>query len=149
MSVTTLQMSWTTSRGRETYGYNIARLEDTSTGKRHRCMGGGYDMQGTVFAEWLQENYQDDLVKIADRAHSQYLRNGDQYTRQPNNDAADSLYGMTMTRTPKMTSTTVTLDGGCGLQSIETIAKEIGLDVSHSCNRRGHLLSIIVTDPSR
>lgn len=40
-----LALSWSVSRGRDTYGYNICRLDDTSTGERFKCMGGGYDMQ--------------------------------------------------------------------------------------------------------
>lgn len=35
-----LSLSWSISRGRDTYGYNIARLDDHATGKRYRCSGG-------------------------------------------------------------------------------------------------------------
>ncbi len=108
MTTTLLSLSWGTSRGRETYGYNIARLVDTSTGKRFRCTGGGYDMQGTVFGEWLQETYQPALQLLAytGRAYGSYIGN----ERQPNNDRS-GLYGMTVNYTPKMTSSHVTLDG--------------------------------------
>lgn len=64
-----LALSWSVSRGRDTYGYNICRLDDTSTEERFKCMGGGYDMQGTVFGSWLEAGYQDRLVELKDRAN--------------------------------------------------------------------------------
>lgn len=67
-SIKRLALSWSVSRGRDTYGYNICRLDDTSTGDRFKCMGGGYDMQGTVFGEWLAANYQPELLALKDRA---------------------------------------------------------------------------------
>lgn len=62
MNINHLRMSWSVSRGRDTYGYNICKLTDGNTGKQYRCMGGGYDMQGTVFGDWLEANYPDRLA---------------------------------------------------------------------------------------
>lgn len=76
MTTTYLDLSWSTSRGRDTYGWNICRLDDTSTGKRYRCNGGGYDMAGTVFADWMQATYQQELRAISDRAHARYFGQG-------------------------------------------------------------------------
>jgi hypothetical protein len=36
---TYLAISWAISRGRDTYGYNICRLDDTLIDVRYRCMG--------------------------------------------------------------------------------------------------------------
>ena len=143
MTNTYLELSWGLSRGRETFGYNIARLVDTSTGERLRCMGGGYDMQGTVFAEWLEKHYQLELRAIADAAHGSYVDG----VRQPNNDAGH--YGMTTYYTPKMTSANVRLDGACGLESIRAIARALGLRLQSTVNRKGNLTGMVVTDGAR
>lgn len=128
-----LRLTWSTSRARDTYGYNVARLEDTETHKQYRCNGGGYDMVGTVFAEWLQDRYQERLWGIREQAY--YIRSvGNSTTEQ------SGLYGMTWTEDD------VRLDGGCGLESIRRIAKEIGLEVRSTVDRRGHTDGFIVHD---
>lgn len=110
----TLDISTGTSRGRETYGYTIVRLRDSDTGKVYRCMGGGYDMVGTVLADWLVDTHQDALGAISDQA----------YYRHDNGDRIrpDGLYGMT-TRADG----SVTVDGACGVRSVEDIAKAAGV----------------------
>lgn len=141
MTDTHLAFTWSVSRGRDTYGYNIARLDDTTTGKRYTCMGGGYDMTGTVFGDWLQDVYQDRLREIATRAHT-YWRPG---TRTPN-PSPDALYGMTTHLDDPNTVERVTVDGGCGLSAMEQIADAIGLTVRKLWNRKGHTTGFIVTD---
>lgn len=49
-----LTVTWTVSRGRDTYGYNIVTLRERGDVVA-RCNGGGYDMRGTVFADWLEK----------------------------------------------------------------------------------------------
>jgi len=65
-----LEFRWTVSKGRDTYGYNICSLWVDGV-KVSSCNGGGYDMQGTAFAEWLQDNFQDRLQQpnIANKAN--------------------------------------------------------------------------------
>lgn len=138
MSVTMLSISWSVSRGRETEGYNICRLDDTATGKRYRTMGGGYDMTGTVFADWLADVYQSELIGISDQAHARYESDG----RHPYNEG---LYGMTF----DAVANRVTIDGACGMSSIERIARALGLTIQHVVNRRGNLTALIVTEPNR
>lgn len=60
---TYLAISWSISRGTETYGYNICRLDDSQTGKRYRCLG-GYDMMGTVVGQWLEDLFQPQLKQL-------------------------------------------------------------------------------------
>lgn len=121
--MTYLALTVGTSRGAETYGYTIVTLRDTSTGKRYRCMGGGYDMQGTVFAAWLEDTQWAGLQTIADRSHAAW--DGQQRT---SNDSPTSLYGMTHYTAHNV----VRIDGACGLSSVERIAREIGLSVRHN-----------------
>lgn len=59
----TLRVRWGTSRGRDTYGYTTCSLSED--GKRiTACNGGGYDMRGTVFGNWLTYAYTDRLLKL-------------------------------------------------------------------------------------
>lgn len=150
MSVQTdyLALSWSTSRGQDTYGYNICRLDVRSTDRRFKCMGGGYDMTGTVVGEWLQETYQDRLVTIAAQAvkfwSGAYLHSS--------NEAG--LYGMTARGSDTWQNgrriDRVTLDGACGLSSMERIAEAIGLSLSRTYvakgRNRGQTTGYMVTD---
>lgn len=139
-----LTLKWTISRARDTYGYNVVTLTDEQTGHKCRASGGGYDMTGTVLGEWLASTYYPALLDIASRAHSQYVLDGEKYTRLANNEAPDSLYGMTATTHAHGGATTVRLDGACGLQSIERIAEAIGLKVRHITNRHGDVTMFVV-----
>jgi hypothetical protein len=102
-----LSLSWSTSRGADTYGYNICRLD---ADKRYRCMGGGYDMVGTVVANWLKERYQERLVAAG--------------------SAVTGLYGA------RKQSWGVSLDGACGLECMIQIAEAIGIRITQNYNRR-------------
>lgn len=104
-----LTLSWSTSKGRETYGYTICRLDDRNNGRRFRCMGGGYDMIGTVFGEWLETYYQNELVKL-DETH---------------------FYGM------RKLSHKVSIDGACGIESMIRIAEAIGLEIERDYIAKG------------
>ena len=98
-----LSLSWSVSKGANTYGYNICRLDDRNNGKRFRCLGGGYDMIGTVFGEWLEYYYQAELLKIKDC----------------------DFYGLMYLADKNK----VSLDGACGIESMIRIAEAIGLEV--------------------
>ena len=126
-----LKLSWSISRGRDTYGYNICRLDDLDTGQRYRCMGGGYDMVGTVFADWLQSTHQGRLIK--------FFAATDQSKIKPyGNPSAELLqhvdyYGMTYWPAER-----ISLDGVCGLESMIRIAEAIGVSVDKQYNRRAN-----------
>ncbi len=122
-----LSLSWSTSKGRDTFGYNICRLDDRNDGRRFRTIGGGYDMVGTVFGDWLEANYQNELQAIKARAH--YLSDENGTVANPR---TDSLYGMRWTKDNR-----VTLDGACGIDSMMNIAKEIGLEVERDYIAKG------------
>lgn len=124
-----LSLSWSTSRGQDTYGYNICRLDDRNNGKRFKCMGGGYDMVGTVFAQWLTETYQADLLALKDRAN--YIFPAEGAPRSA--DRANSLYGMSYHEKGDR----VHLDGACGLECMIRIAEAIGLEVEREYIAKG------------
>ena len=69
MSTRILRLTYGTSRARDTEGWQLVTLTDGTTGKRYRAMGGGYDLAGTVFSDWLEAAHADALARIApDRA---------------------------------------------------------------------------------
>ncbi|ECY3719617.1 TPA: hypothetical protein H1S97_004351 [Salmonella enterica] len=124
-----LSLSWSVSKGRETYGYNICRLDDRNNGERFKCMGGGYDMVGTVFADWLCANYQERLLAIKDRASHVFPIDG---AHHPANKP-DSLYGMRYHEKDNR----VDIDGACGLDCVLRIAELIGLDIDREYIAKG------------
>jgi hypothetical protein len=121
------------SRTQETYGYNRVTLQDTTTGKKYACVGGGYDMVGTVFAEWLQDNCQVELVAIAHKAYYTYDQKCLSYNEDP---CRIKLYGMTAYTHKEF----VMLDGACGLESMLTIAKHAGISVQRQVDNKGRLI---------
>lgn len=141
MHATHLSLKWSISRAADTYGYNRVTLTDDSTGKRYACVGGGYDMVGTVLGAWLQDVHADALLTIADRAH-QHRSELDRRT----NEAPDALYGMTSSyKNAALRSAHVYLDGACGESSMVRIAEAAGLSVTSEHNRKGHGTGFLVT----
>ena len=130
MSETLLRVTYGTSRGRDTYGYTIVTLHDDSTGKRYRCMGGGYDMLGTVVGEWLQDVAQDKLKALRPYCTWTAGTPGTEVDK-------DGLYGLSHTHTRKLTSTVARVDGACGLSSVERIAKECRITLRQHITPRG------------
>lgn len=129
MKITHLSLSWSVSRGKETYGYNICRLDDLQKGERFKCMGGGYDMLGTVFASWLVANYADRLLALKDRAH--YILPVGAAPRS--NPREDSFYGLTYIEADDR----VNIDGACGIDCVQKIAREIGLEIEREYITKG------------
>lgn len=154
---TYLEIKWTVSRGYETYGYNICTLIDTSTGKRYRCMGGGYDMRGTVFGDWLADVHQDELTSgpLWDRAHAIYRKDapGSDWTRETSFNA-DALYGMASHDEPSSIKAdaargfrrcSIILDGAAGFEAMRKIAEAIGLTIRWAnLDRKGNARGIVV-----
>jgi hypothetical protein len=115
---TFLAITWAISRGYETFGYNICRLYDSQTGKRYRCIGGGYDMIGTVVGQWLEDSFQPHLQQL-DLSDAEGCSSRRHYGAIPDKDG------------------TVHLDGGCGIESMQSIATAIGVELQGVGNKRG------------
>lgn len=103
-----LTVTYGTSRGRDTYGYNLVTLD--AGHKKYRTCGGGYDMRGTVFADWLQDTFQDRLYRIRRRMSARYSKR----KRYRTNENRRDYYGGCWNQDSK----TVSLDGACGFDSI-------------------------------
>ncbi len=144
-----LSLSWAVSKGRDTYGYNICRLDAPGyhtpdvyhQAERFKTMGGGYDMVGTVIGDWLQSHYQDRLKALHERAMAE-VRNKEYKSRS----TEDTLYGMVAYYAEAGHLIKIDLDGACGDSSMETIAKAIGVHWSYTSSRKGHRTGLMVTD---
>lgn len=112
-----LKIKFSVSRGRETYGWNIISLWDKGT--KYSTCGGGYDMTGSVFGQWLTANYLEEIISKL----------------KPHEEGG--LYGFHRYKDKYR------LDGACGLDSMITIAKAIGLGVQ-CCYHKNCIDSIIV-----
>jgi hypothetical protein len=138
---TYLSVTWGISKARDTYGYNRVQVQDTETGKRFSACGGGYDMLGSAFGEWLQKTHQELLLAYSDLAHDicEQYDHGKPWVRQTNRQG---LYGMTLNT--RFGVQDVSLDGGYGLDCMIRIARAIGLTVDpvKTYNRKGQCSGI-------
>ena len=116
-----LEVIYGTSRGQDTYGWNIVSLRDNwEHKKRYRTCGGGYDMLGTVFAYWLQENYMD-RIKAKLKPIDYDVENTDRQVREYGFFKKGESYW---------------LDGACGFDCLKSIAIKVGLEVRSNYNQR-------------
>lgn len=143
---TYLSVKRTTSRGRDTYGYNICTVTDQETGKKYRCNGGGYDLLGRSVGNWLEDRYQDELLAIKDQAYTHWIPSEDGPWDQNTNRGG--LYGMNYYGpNDSGRAVRVSLDGGaCGLSRMEAIAKAIGIKLTRTyAGRNNHTTGYIVS----
>lgn len=113
---TELSVKWSTSRARDTYGYAIVKLIDEDKGEKYRATGGGYDMVGTVFGDWLFSNYKEELtIKVRE-----LFNNNNQIPYGVTHKNGELRY----------------IDGACGLQCMENLAELIGLTVEREYHKR-------------
>lgn len=142
-----LTFKWTVSRGRDTYGYNICSLW-VDGNKVSSCNGGGYDMKGTAFGNWVEEAWQDELQAkggmYADTFYEADMK-GEFIGRFDKPEAhgptgwiqapeSDRFYGMSAYCAFNGTGwkiVKVHLDGACGFESIRKIVQHLGLDIQY------------------
>lgn len=150
MSNQYLPISWSTSRGQSTYGWNICRLDDRETDKRYRTCGGGYDMIGTVLGQWLEDKYQDRLRSIGMRAGSYFSKAGGYQSHRITEGGSlpygrpDPSYFYGMTRNDDTGA--ITIDGACGRTTVLTIADAIGISLILETDRRGRIVGYFASD---
>lgn len=123
-----LEIYTSTSRGAETYGYTIRGL--VCNGKRWRTCGGGYDMTGTVVADYFSDTHQDALAELV-KANTDKLV--DCNYSVPGYLKIPEFYGLTISPAGE-----IRLDGGCGMSSIQKIIEACGFEMDYSFDyRRG------------
>lgn len=117
----TLTFKWTVSKGRDTYGYNICSLWIRGR-KVASCMGGGYDMQGVCFANYLMDGYRDRLEKLT----------GSGSTANGKGFYGLTFYGRGDRRQKRKGKTgRAFLDGALGFGCMVWVAKAVGLRVTY------------------
>lgn len=131
---TYLRLGYGTSRGRDTYGYTVVRLVDETAGKTYRCMGGGYDMVGTVLADWACATHQDRLQNLAGQAFYGVPAGG-RVTRTE--DERGALYGMYAYYDEAGELVRVRVDGACGQSSVERILTAAGIRLTRTFKTSG------------
>lgn len=121
-----LTFKYSTSRGRDTYGYTIVSLY-VDGNKVSTTNGGGYDMRGTVLAHYIKDNYLERLKALKGNRGS--------------DDIPGGYYGLTFYCVPQDNSRaeyhkeyqegdTIVLDGACGISEIVRIADAIGITLT-------------------
>ena len=114
----TLVFKWTTSKGRNTYGWNICTLKDKRGNKISSTCGGGYDMKGTAFGDFIAHYFGEELKRLSAN-YGSFDKGGFYGLRHYNNKTRKS-----QKRASKHTRTTI--DGACGFSSMERILNKIG-----------------------
>lgn len=121
MKTDALEFKRTTSRGVNTFGYGIVSLYVNGKKEFSTC-GGGYDMKGTVFADYIKRYH---LPRLLDKkGNSGSLDDGTGYyglgffspkgERHKEYKDGDSIY----------------LEGGCGFESIVRIAEACDITIN-------------------
>ena len=108
-----LEWRWTVSKGRDTYNYNICSLY-VDGHKSASCKGGGYDMEGTAFGDWVEEVYAETLETLSP---------SDFYGLKFYGKDAD---GRHVEHASYQAGDNVSLDGACGLSSMVRVAEALG-----------------------
>ena len=119
-----LNYKWTTSRGRDTYGYNICTLRVYGEAVA-RCCGGGYDMEGSCLGEFVTAIFKPELIELAKQAvHGHGYSDGREY----------GCYGLiSWSDDPAH----VYIDGGCG--TTENILRHFGYRIRYQ-SRHNYIL---------
>ena len=127
-TINTLKFKYTTSRGQNTYGYNICSLYVDGTKKYSTC-GGGYDMKGTVLGQYIKANYLKEIKELKGNTGS--LDDGTGYYGlsyyKMVEDADNKERYVSLKQYEE--GATVRLDGACGFDSMRDILKAIGYGI--------------------
>ena len=118
----TLVFKWTTSKGRNTYGWNICTLKDRRGNKISSTCGGGYDMKGTAFGDFIADYFGEQLKRLTAN-YGSFDKGGFYGLRHYNTRTRKS-----QKRASKHTRTTI--DGACGFNCMLTILEKIGFSLT-------------------
>jgi hypothetical protein len=138
LKINLLALTWSVSRGRETYGWNIARLDSRDSGKRYRTCGGGYDMIGTVLGQYVENELQGKLRELVHSVSGLLVDAG--YT-VPGYRRINDLYGLTVAPNGH-----VQIDGGCGVDCVIRIIRGMNMEVQRTYNKKGHTTGFLVSE---
>ena len=157
IAITTLEFRWTTSKARDTYGYNICTLYADNV-KVARCNGGGYDMKGTCLGNFIASRYHDRLLGLTKKFYgltfhdpnydpgkaiigtdcdNRTMGGESSKTVKEAEDAGESLgleryqaFYRASSDVPTERHIEPLIDGACGWSSVETIIRAIGVEIT-------------------
>ncbi len=124
-----LKISWSVSRSRDTYGYNICRAFSPSLSHTFRTCGGGYDMIGTVIGDFIAAKFQNELQTMRCAAVP-YGTTG--HFKHP------ELYGLFF-----RADGSAYCDGACGVESMLKISNAMGLECQRTHDKKGRITGFI------
>ena len=123
--MTIINLKWTTSKARDTFGYN--RLTGTAMGDKYVACGGGFDMIGSVLGSFIADHFQ---ALLKDHAKDLERRAVSSQNTFP------AHYGLY-----EKSDGSIYIDGACGEECVYAIAKAAGLEVER-CVVNGTLKSV-------
>ena len=134
-----LKFKWTVSKAVNTYGYNICSLFVNGQ-KVSSCNGGGYDMQGTCLGDWIEREFEDELLQLKDNFYGLTFHNPNWQPSQEiikREEEGKSLgleryqdFYKQSSKLPTEKHTIPLIDGACGVNSVENILKAVGYQKS-------------------
>ena len=133
-----LKFKWTTSKARDSYGYNVCTLLVDSE-KKARCNGGGYDMKGTCFGSWIEKEFEKDLLKFKQDFYgltyhdpnwqpSKEIIKREEEGKSLGLERYQDFYKQS-SKLPTEKHTIPQIDGACGFRSVEKILNHLGLNI--------------------
>lgn len=96
-------------------------------------------MIGTVFGDWLESEYQAELVELVASLPLEDCGYSVAGYRRVNREINPRFYGLTV-----KPDGSVSLDGACGQSSMIRIAEALGLEVQWEGNKKGHTIGYFV-----
>ena len=126
MEMTKLLFKWTTSKGRETYGYNICSLWIDGTKQNQTC-GGGYDMKGTALGQYINAQFKTELKQLAAKEIEESKKV--QPERYYNSSCA-GIYGLIYWGQEGKHS--LYCDGACGFDAMQSVLKALGYSLEYA-----------------
>lgn len=141
-----LEIKWSISRGRDTYGYNICSLYVYGQ-KVTDCNGGGYDMIGTVIGELVTALFKEELEELSKGADlSNHFSDGREIkfrNLKYGSRYEDDCYGLYTS--DYNGNRKVCIDGACGEGSVGDILNAIGYDLRYKDSKH-RILTKLITD---
>ena len=133
-----LKFKWTTSKARNSYGYNVCTLL-VNREKKARCNGGGYDMKGTCFGSWIEKEFKKDLLKFKQDFYgltyhdpnwqpSKEIIKREEEGKSLGLERYQDFYKQS-SKLPTEKNTIPQIDGACGFRSVEKILNHLGLNI--------------------
>jgi len=133
-----LKFKWTTSKARDSYGYNICTLF-VNNERRTRCNGGGYDMQGTCLGNWIARQFEKKLLEFKKdfyglTFHNPNWKPSEEIIEREEQGKSLGLeryqdFYKQASKLPTKKHTIPQIDGACGFGSVTNILNHIGHNI--------------------